>query len=472
MFMLRIPEVQAVVPRPAVVDPDEMSMDPQTYRDLEIFEAQNGPSLYDLVNSTRTLGGGKVLAARMKKPLKTVERIRAVQDSLAFVRARRPSFDRLPSTLVTHEVQSYLTGSLPLVNAERGAQFLIEAASVRFGDFRPYAKIYRGVQLTSKLVRGVRAFLAQSDVRAAEAQGDIAPLLSELTTLAARPAFGAVTERDEVGGGALRVIRMDRLFRAAERDALERILDLVYELDALVAMSDTCDRYGWVVPQVVEGALTIAGEDVFHPFVSSAVPNPVRLGESQHVLFLTGPNMAGKTTYLRACGIALYLAHIGMAVPAKSFRFSPCERFFSSINVTDDVRSGVSFFRAEALRVKAIVQAVTEGLRVIAMMDEPFKGTNVMDALDASRAVLDGFIDRPECLFMVSSHLIELGDGMRDSGRVDCRRFEASEEEGRLHFDYVLRAGVSSQRLGMRVLREEGIFRMLERDGAEKRTAS
>jgi DNA mismatch repair ATPase MutS len=182
--------------------------------------------------------------------------------------------------------------------------------------------------------------------------------------------------------------------------------------------------------------------------------------------------MAGKTTYLRSCGIALYLAHVGMAAPATSFRFSPCERLFSSINISDDVRSGVSFFRAEALRVKAIVQAVTDGLRVVAMMDEPFKGTNVMDALDTSRAVLEGFIDRPESLFMVSSHLIELGDGMRESGRVDCRRFEANEEDGRLRFDYVLRPGVSSQRLGMRVLREEGIFSMLDRRSAEKRPAA
>jgi len=439
-----------------------MVMDPQTYRDLEIFEAASGPSLYDLCNSTRTLGGGKVLAARMKRPLKTVERIRAVQQSLALVRDHRPAFDRLPSTLVTHEVHSYLTGSLPLVSTDRGAQFFIEAASLRFGDFRPYAKIYRGVQLASKLVRGIRHFLANTELGVTESRGDIAPLLSELATLAERPAFGTVTERDEAGAGALRGIRVDRLFRAREREALDRMLDLVYEIDALVAMSDTCQRLGWVVPEVDEGPLQISGEDVFHPFVANAVPNPIYLGGAQHLLFLTGPNMAGKTTYLRSCGIALYLAHIGMAVPAKSFRFSPCERLFSSISISDDVRSGVSFFRAEALRVKAIVQAVTDGLRVVAMMDEPFKGTNVMDALDTSRAVLEGFIDRPECLFMVSSHLIELGDGMRESGRVDCRRFEANEEDGRLRFDYVLRPGVSSQRLGMRVLREEGIFTMLE----------
>jgi DNA mismatch repair ATPase MutS len=131
--------------------------------------------------------------------------------------------------------------------------------------------------------------------------------------------------------------------------------------------------------------------------------------------------------------------------------------------VTDDVRGGVSYFRAEALRVKAIVQAVTDGLRVIAVMDEPFKGTNVKDALDASQAVLAGLVDRPGNLFLISSHLIELGDEMLASPRVDCRRFEASEQDGALGFDYVLRAGVSSQRLGMSVLREEGIFTLLER---------
>ena len=83
MLMLRIPEVRSVVAPPPTVDPDEMVMDPQTYRDLEIFEAGSGPSLYDICNSTRTLGGGKVLAARMRKPFKSAQRIRAVQQSLA-----------------------------------------------------------------------------------------------------------------------------------------------------------------------------------------------------------------------------------------------------------------------------------------------------------------------------------------------------------------------------------------------------
>jgi DNA mismatch repair protein MutS len=151
-----------------------------------------------------------------------------------------------------------------------------------------------------------------------------------------------------------------------------------------------------------------------------------------------------------------------MGVPARAFRFVPAQRLFSSIGLTDDPRSGVSFFRAEALRVKAIAQAVAGGYRVVALMDEPFKGTNVRDALDASRAVLERFAAREGSLFMFSSHLIELSERVRASDHVDCRHFEAGEHEGRLRFDYVLRPGVSSQRLGMHVLREEGIFELLD----------
>ena len=122
----------------------------------------------------------------------------------------------------------------------------------------------------------------------------------------------------------------------------------------------------------------------------------------------------------------------------------------------------MSFFRAEGLRIKAIAQALADGYRVIALMDEPFKGTNVKDAFDASRAVMERFASKANCLFMFSSHLIELSEQLGGLDQVDCRNFEAQENAGKLSFEYVLRAGVSSQRLGMRVLHEEGIFELLD----------
>lgn len=243
---------------------------------------------------------------------------------------------------------------------------------------------------------------------------------------------------------------------------MDRLLQLIYEVDALVSMADVTSKYGYVMPSIEEGPLRVQAEGLVHPFVENAVANPVNLDQDHRVLFLTGPNMAGKTTYLRAFATAFYLAHLGMGVPARSFHFVPAQRLFSSISLNDNLRDGVSYFRAEALRVKAIATAIAEGYRVVALMDEPFKGTNVKDAVDASLAILQRFAVKKDCLFMFSSHLIELSEQLNNTGQIDCCYFEAEEGEKRLRFDYTLRRGVSSQRLGMRVLREEGVFSLLD----------
>ena len=465
MFQFRIPmptsEGLLLAPRPA--DPDEVLMDPQTYRDLEVFESEGGaPSLYDLCNQTRTLGGGRVLKARMRKPWNKAPRIRGVQESIGFIRANRDSFRHLPTDVIAIEVERYLDGALPLVKGGNRFEFLIETLEIRFGDFRTYSRIARGVQRTSRMVRLLGMVLDAAGSAATQVQGDLGRLLTELQTLIEGPSLAPVANEDRWEQSTWQVMQADRMFRLRERGAVERMLELIYEVDALVAMADAMEKYGFVMPTLESGPLHVVAEGIIHPFMTDPVANPLQLDPAQHMLFLTGPNMAGKTTYLRASGLAIYLAHLGMGVPARSFRFSPCECLFSSITVTDSVRSGISFFRAEALRVKAIAQALMDGLSVIAIMDEPFKGTNVKDALDASQAVFERFASRPGSLFMISSHLIELGDDLLASGQVDCQHFEASEHEDQLRFEYVLRPGVSSQRLGMRVLREEGIFDLLD----------
>jgi DNA mismatch repair ATPase MutS len=179
--------------------------------------------------------------------------------------------------------------------------------------------------------------------------------------------------------------------------------------------------------------------------------------------------MAGKTTYLKACGTAIYLAHLGMGVPARRLRFSPCDSLFSAITLADNVREGVSFFRAEALRVRRVAQALADGRRVFALLDEPFKGTNVKDAVDASHVVFERFAEAEDSVFLVSSHLTEVGEALEPLPTVACARFEADEAHGPLRYDFVLRPGISTQRLGVRVLRDEGVFELLDRIRARAR---
>jgi dsDNA-specific endonuclease/ATPase MutS2 len=242
------------------------------------------------------------------------------------------------------------------------------------------------------------------------------------------PAFSALPTEGQGELWHWQVLRLDRMLRWQERAVVDRLVRLIFEIDALVALADATVYHDFVMPEAHEGETEIIATDLYHPFLADPVANQLRVDQQQRLLFLTGPNMAGKTTYLRAAGIALYLAHLGMGVPAAAFQFTPCDCLFTAITLADNVRKGVSFFRAEALRVKAIAQAVANGRRVAALLDEPFMGTNVKDALDASRVVLTGLATKRNNVFLVSSHLIELGEALQATGSVECCHFEAGEE--------------------------------------------
>ncbi|MFA0813318.1 MutS-related protein [Microbulbifer epialgicus] len=440
-------------------DADVLILDAHTKKDLVIFsDDSNESSLFHFCNLTKTKGGAKVLRRRMERPWSSASKIRTTQASLLYILGHSEAFTSLPSNYVTDRVDHYIRDALPIVAHSNLVEFIISAFLVRTDNARHYNAIKRGVLLTCGLIKVLRRFVDQAELKSPT--GELAYMIQELRALLSRTGLSGVPNQ-EIKGWTWKILRLDQLFRLWEKEALDRILRLTYEIDALVAMTNTTRKYGLVLPCVEEGQLRVFAEGLVHPFVRKAVPNSIKLDHHKSVLFLTGPNMAGKTTYLRSVATALYLAHLGMGVPANSFRFVPMQRLFCTFSISDDLHRGISFFRAEALRVKAIAQAVAEGYRVIAFMDEPFKGTNVKDAFDATRAIFEKLAVKEDCLFILSSHLIELSELLRKG--IDYRCFDAKEEGERLSFDYLLRSGVSSQRLGMRVLHEEGIFQLLDK---------
>ncbi|MCW8126715.1 MutS-related protein [Microbulbifer halophilus] len=438
-----------------------LGLDVHTLKDLEIFESETGDaSLFDFCNFTRTRGGAAALRRRMERPWSNAGRIRATQASIRFIDAQPELFTAVPSAYVSGGAEAYTQEILPALDHRSWLDFAFGAFQMWFNHDSHYFSIVRGVQATCRLVQALRAFVAQN---LASSAGELVPLLQQIRALLSRPKLAEVPDYDVGAWGTWRMLRLDQVLRIHEKETITRLLGLLYKLDALTSMADATREYGFIMPLVEEGALRVRAKGLVHPYLAKPVANPVELNQESRVLFLTGPNMAGKTTYLRALATALYLAQLGMGVPARSFCFVPVERLFSSISLTDDLRRGVSYFRAEALRVKAVASAVAEGRRVVALMDEPFKGTNVKDAFDASLAILERFSGRENCLLIFSSHQIELNDHLDIAGgQIDCRYFEAVESSDRLHFDYLLRSGISEQRLGMRVLREEGIFELLD----------
>ena len=173
--------------------------------------------------------------------------------------------------------------------------------------------------------------------------------------------------------------------------------------------------------------------------------------------------MAGKSTFIKSVGISVFLAHIGMGVPAQNMKLTFFDGMLSNINVMDNISRGESYFYNEVQRIKATIQKINNGKKWLILIDELFKGTNVQDAMKCSSAVIEGLLKIKNSLFILSTHLYEIGEELKKYPNISFKYFETSVADGQLLFSYHLKEGISNDRLGYLILKREGVVDMLER---------
>ena len=432
-----------------------MRIDTQTLRDLEILgTSSRAPGLVDVLCRTRTTGGREAFRRRLVRPLDSVQAIRETQDLLRHIAANRRAFDALPTETQMGALVHYLDSRYATVHTT-GPGRAFRCWWVRVRDPDLYLAARRGVHL-------VHAFVARATMLAdalADAPG-AAAIVEEMRARLATPPVAQHREPLRIAT-PVRTLTRDHAARETGRAALRRLIELIFEIDALVSMSDVTAERGFAFPTVSAAYSGVELRNVVHPFLERPVANNLALPPGTRLLFLTGPNMAGKTTYLKACGMAVLLAHAGMGVPAQEARVALFDRMISAIRTEDDLREGVSYFQAEARRVREMAHVLASGARCMILVDELFRGTNVKDACEASLTVLRTFAGARNGRFLVASHLIELADGLEPVPGVLLSRFEADVRGADVAFDFRIRAGVSSQRLGMLVLEKEGVLDVL-----------
>ena len=161
-------------------------------------------------------------------------------------------------------------------------------------------------------------------------------------------------------------------------------------------------------------------------------------------------------------GSAVFLAHTGMGVPAKKMQLTVFDGLLSNINVVDNLVKGESYFYNEVQRIKATVAKVSDGRKWLILIDELFKGTNVQDAMKCSSTVIEGLIKISNSLFILSTHLYEIGEELKKYPNIQFKYFETSVINDQLCFSYQLKDGISNDRLGYLILKREGVVEMLE----------
>jgi DNA mismatch repair ATPase MutS len=241
--------------------------------------------------------------------------------------------------------------------------------------------------------------------------------------------------------------------------AIRAWLDAAGELEALASLGAFAFEHPeYAFPQFVEDGPQFEAEGLGHPLLppGKSVDNDVRLDGAQQLMILSGPNMAGKSTFIRSIGVNAVLAQCGAPVRAKRLVLSPL-RVAASICILDSLSGGVSRFYAEIQRVKAIVDLAQSGTPVLFLLDELLSGTNSHDRLVGTRFVLETLVER-RAIGVVSTHdlaLATIPESM--SGHAFNAHFADRVEGDALVFDYRIRPGVVETSNALKLMRAIGI---------------
>jgi DNA mismatch repair protein MutS len=257
------------------------------------------------------------------------------------------------------------------------------------------------------------------------------------------------------------IIELSQRINCLSVEEVNSFWDFFFSFEAFWSIAKGTLAHGFTFPHFTCGAFRII--DFYHPLVSNAVKNTLEMDAEKNVLLLTGPNMSGKSTLLKAVSLCVYLARVGFPVPASLCAVPFYGSIAIAINLSDSLRNGYSHFKAEIENLKSVLHAIEDQGKCFAVFDEIFRGTNVDDALDITQTTVNGLVKRKGSFFLLSTHLLQLDGHLNSECRESVRKcyIECSLEEGIPKFSYTLKEGWSQLKIGKILFEKEGLAQML-----------
>jgi MutS domain V/MutS domain III len=220
----------------------------------------------------------------------------------------------------------------------------------------------------------------------------------------------------------------------------------IESLNSLAAFAFNNPGYGYPSPQP-EGPLFIEARQLAHPLLpdTGTVANDLSIGRNDRIMLITGSNMSGKTTFLRTLGVNLLLAQCGAPVCAAAFSFRPMQ-ILSSLRISDSLQESTSYFMAELKKLQGIIHSLQSGQPALVLIDEILRGTNSEDKTYGSEKFIRKLLQY-SCLSLFATHDLSLGKLEAECpALISNYCFESVIEQGNLQFDYRLQRGIARNR--------------------------
>ena len=437
-----------------------MQIDKISFNDISIFHHEEEFSIFHKLDFTRTVGGREWLRKFFSDPHDDIKKIVGTQN---VIRSFMEHVEDWPSDISNGTIlvmDKFMDYSLDPIN-ENPASFnnmlykwlhSADYSMVKY-SIKHFADFYRGV-------KKIAALLDNLDLPAT-----IRFYIDRITGLLKEQPLHKLSET--LPGNKLSS-RENLYFGYHLRDRYKtgtlELIEIYSRLDAWYSMAVAVKKFQLSFPEFIEQDTPLVdAKGLYHILLPKPVAYDLQMNPDHNFLFLTGANMAGKSTLIKSVGAAVFLAHIGMGVPAAKMKLTLFDGLLSNINVVDNIAKGESFFFNEVQRIKTTIDKINTGKKWLVLIDELFKGTNIQDAMKCSLTVIKGLIKIKNSLFILSTHLYEIGEELKAYPNISFRYFETSVTDDQLEFSYQLKEGISNDRIGYVILKREKVVEMLEK---------
>lgn len=241
---------------------------------------------------------------------------------------------------------------------------------------------------------------------------------------------------------------------------LQRTAKVISEIDVLGSFALISEKYNYVRPNIVSSN-EIKILNSRHPVVEKVlkgeeyVPNDIVMDNNTDILLITGPNMAGKSTYMRQLGIIAIMAQIGCFVPASEATLPVFDKIFTRIGASDDLVSGESTFMVEMMEASRAIRYATRNSLIL--FDELGRGTATFDGMSLAQAILEYIANKIKCKTLFSTHYHELTDMEKTVSNLKNKHVSAIEEDGNITFLHKVKDGSVDKSYGINVAKLAGL---------------
>ncbi|HET9431339.1 MAG TPA: DNA mismatch repair protein MutS [Chitinophagaceae bacterium] len=437
-----------------------MQIDKISFGDISIFHPEEEFSIFHKLNFTRTVGGKAWLRKFFTEPHDDLQRILGTQKVIRTLMEHVEDWPTDISNGTILVMDKFLDYSLDPVpdnvtsfNSVLYKWLHSEDYSMVKYSLTHFADFFRGLRNIASLLQDLSLPLT------------IKLYIDRITGLLKEAPLQKLSQTKKETKFSIR----DNLYygyhlRNRYRNGTLELIDIFSRLDAWYSMAVAVKTYGLSFPEFIEqDSPLVDAKGLYHILIPNPVAYDLQMNPEHNFLFLTGANMAGKSTLIKSVGAAVFLAHIGMGVPAQQMRLSLFDGLLSNINVVDNIARGESFFFNEVQRIKNTIDKINNGKKWLVLIDELFKGTNVQDAMKCTTTVIKGLIKIKSSLFILSTHLYEIGEDLQVFPNITFRYFETIVKDEQLEFTYQLKEGISNDRIGYVILKREHVVEMLEK---------